>query len=192
MPRHLCLFTDSQEPSGVGEHMLLLAAGLTEGYRLSVVCPPTEAGRALLARAGELGAETLALSACYHEHTALDRLCRWLRDRQVDLAHVHAGIGWEGFGGVAAARAAGVHIIRTEHLPYLLTDPNQQADHARMVQQVDRLICVSAEAAVSYRQAGVPAEKLRVVPNGIRVTLYPPSPRRRAGTVGVAAGARWS
>ncbi|MGI8588283.1 MAG: glycosyltransferase family 4 protein [Chloroflexia bacterium] len=170
MKLHLCLFTDSQEPSGVGEHILTLAGDLAGRYRVSVVCPPTRGGCRLVERVGRLGLETLVLSACYHERDAVRTLARWLRETDVGIFHCHAGVGWEGFGGVEAANAAGVHwIVRTEHLPYLLTHPVQREDHARTVRLVDRLICVSAEAGKSYLRAGVPKQKLRVVRNGIRL-----------------------
>lgn len=38
-------------------------------------------------------------------------------------------------------------MLRTEHLPYLLTDEDQRAEHAAGVAQVDRLICVSQAVA---------------------------------------------
>jgi glycosyltransferase involved in cell wall biosynthesis len=175
----LCLFTDSEEPSGMGEHMLALAAALKGEYHISFVCPPTRAGRSFLERAAQLGVETLPLAAPYDNPGGLKTLRDWLEARHFDLFHCHAGIGWEGFGGVEAARAAGVpKLVRTEHLPYLLTHPVQRADHQRIVGSVDRLICVSQEARASYIKAGVPAAKISVVYNGI--TLQPAKPNRAA------------
>ena len=45
MRTRLCLFTASPEPSGVGEHMLTLAAGLRDHYVVSFVCPAYKGGR---------------------------------------------------------------------------------------------------------------------------------------------------
>ena len=169
MSLHLCLFTDSTDPSGVGEHMLTLAAELQRHYRITFVCPPTLSGRRLLARASDLGLEVLALEAQFHQREALETLRAWVERRRVDIFHVHAGVGWEGFGGADAARAAGVPlVVRTEHLPYLLTHPVQRADYRRTAQVVDRIICVSEEVYNSHLRAEVPAHKLRVVRNGIR------------------------
>jgi glycosyltransferase involved in cell wall biosynthesis len=42
-------------------------------------------------------------------------------------------------------------------------------DHRRTVEQVDRLICVSEASRESYLAAGVPAQKLTVVRNGIHI-----------------------
>lgn len=164
----LCLFTDSAEPSGMGEHIITLAAALKDEYRISFVCPPTSACAGFLARAKKLGLETLALAAPYDDKAALDALCRWLKARDFDIFHCHAGIGWEGFGGVEAARMADVPVVvRTEHLPYLLTHAVQQRDHRRISASVDRIICVSQAARTSYIEAGYSPRHVSLVYNGI-------------------------
>jgi glycosyltransferase involved in cell wall biosynthesis len=172
----LYLFTDSREPSGVGEHILTLAAELAGRYQICISCPPTAASLPLLERAARLGVETCPLA-----EDAIDscpRLTAWLRARCPDIFHCHAGIGWEGHAAIAAARAAGVPaIVRTEHLPYLLTDPGQQAAYAEMVRAVDRLLCVSQAAAATYIAAGVPAARIAWVANGIHAD---PAPLDRA------------
>jgi glycosyltransferase involved in cell wall biosynthesis len=161
----VCLFTDSREPSGLGEHMLTLAIDLQASYDLSFACPATSHGRPLLDRATQMGLPTLALAP---DGQAGPELGRWLRRRRVQVFHGHAGIGWEGHGGIYAAREAGVPVvIRTEHLPYLITKPHERAGHRRLMQRVDRLICVSEHARVTFVKSGVPPEQLRVVRNGI-------------------------
>jgi len=161
----VCLFTDSLEPSGLGEHMLTLAVELQASYDLSFVCPATSHGRPLLDRAARMGLPTLALAP---DGQPGSELGRWLRGRQVQLFHSHAGIGWEGHGGIYAAREAGVPVvIRTEHLPYLITEPRERKDHRRLMPRVDRLICVSKHAHASFVEAGVRPEQLQVVRNGI-------------------------
>lgn len=167
MTPHLCLFTDSLEPSGVGQHMLTLAAQLRDDYRISCVCPPTPAGRRLLGHADALGLDTLALTV-RDDGPEWHRLRDWLGARRVALFHGHAGIGWEGHDGIRAARAAGVpSVVRTEHLPYLITAHDQRADHRLMLRQVDRLICVSEATRASFRAAGIPERQLGTVRNGI-------------------------
>src|ERR671936_376956 len=102
-----------------------------------------------------MGLETLALDLG-RDSGAGEVLCRWLVSREVEVFHCHAGIGWEGHGGVYAAHQAGVRVVvRTEHLPYLLTKPREREEHLRAVWVVDRLICVCEQAAASYREAGV-------------------------------------
>lgn len=171
---NVCLFTDSLEPSGLGEHMLTLAAELLPHYRVLFVCPPTERGEKLLIRAKNMGCSIMALNL-HNETLAYEALGRRLRRLAICVFHCHAGIGWEGQRGVQAARHAGVPtVIRTEHLPYLLTDDQQQREYQKQWPLVDRFICVSAEAYVSHLQAGVPSDKLCVVRNGIRSARVAP------------------
>jgi len=167
-PLTVCLFTDSREPSGLGQHMLTLAAELVPQHRLLFVCPSTARGRQLLEQAESLGCATLALDP-HDEEQSYDALAVTLQRLDVTLFHCHAGIGWEGHRGVQIAHRQGVPaIIRTEHLPYLLTDPRQQAAYRDQLACVDQVICVSAEALSSYVRAGVPRSKLTLIRNGIR------------------------
>src|SRR5437762_1910466 len=163
MKSSLCLFTDSLEPSGLGEMMIALAAELRQDYHIAFVCPPTQAGVGLLRRAEHLGLDTLALEV-RGERAAWTRLVSWLRTQAIKVLHIHAGIGWEGHHAVFAARAALTPVIlRTEHLPNLITDPQEYAAYLRMAQLVDHIICVCAEGRASFVEAGVPAAKLSVV-----------------------------
>lgn len=175
--RAVCLMTDSREPSGVGSHMLTLAAELRGQYELLFACPSGPAGDRLLTHARALGLATFALDGDRRDGDI--RLRDWLRAAGTAIAHVHAGIGWEGHDLVMAARRAGVPaVLRTEHLPQLITDPAQWETYRRMLPAVDRILCVSEGVCASYLRAGVPAAKLRTVRNGLR----PCPPRReRAG-----------
>jgi glycosyltransferase involved in cell wall biosynthesis len=107
-----------------------------------------------------------------------------LGDHAVSLVHAHAGIGWEGRTEVLAARGAGLRVVRTEHLPYLLTDEEQQNAYGELTHSIDRIICVSGAAFESYRAAGVPARKLRLVRNGIKA----PEPGRVAAETRAGLG----
>jgi glycosyltransferase involved in cell wall biosynthesis len=167
MKQVVCLFTDSLEPSGMGIHMLTLATELRKQYHLAFVCPPSPTGLPLLTRARALGCQILAAEV-RGEAAAQARLCDWLQAQAVAVFHCHAGIGWEGHQGIYAAREAGVPVvIRTEHLPDLITDPYERAAYNRMLQAVDRVICVSEEAYASFLAAGVPQRQVRLVRNGI-------------------------
>lgn len=59
--RRICLFTASPEPSGIGEHMLAVAAGLRCRYDVNVGCIPHGEGAQLLGRAEALGVGVLPL-----------------------------------------------------------------------------------------------------------------------------------
>jgi len=174
----ICLFTDSLALPGIGEHMLAIASELIRVYPLLFVCPANPKGDYVLDRAAKLGCKVVSLDM-RDEHAAAALLRRHLRKLEVEIFHAHAGKNWEGHLGIFVAREVGVPVvIRTEHLPYLLSDAAERRAYAKVVQTVDQLICVSKAAYHSYLHAGVPAEKLKVIRNGICV----PAPSRdRAG-----------
>src|SRR4051794_7834393 len=112
MRRRVCLFTASPEPSGVGTHMLALAEGLRVHYEVTLGCSPQGPGQQLLTRAAALGVETLALDGRGRRtDPELERLRGWLQVSQLDVFHVHAGVGWEGHTCIYAACEAGVPVI---------------------------------------------------------------------------------
>ena len=167
MRQRLCLCTDSDEPSGVGEHMLALAAGLAapdfrETWDVTVAVRAGAAAQALRRRGEVVGLriEVLPLSQ--------EAMQAWLADEAFAVLHIHARICWEGHGLATAARQVAVPVvIRSEHLPYLITDPAQAMEHANGLSLVDRVICVSEAAAASHARAGIRREKLAVVRNGV-------------------------
>lgn len=190
MKLSVCLFTDSREPSGVGEHILTLVAELRGRYRLSFVCPPTSAGLGLLERADAAGVETLGLEVRGTAH-AREVLRQWLVERRVDVFHGHAGIGWEGHDAVRVARKADVPVvIRTEHLPDLITSRRQRDRHDKLVPHLDRLVCVSDHARASFLSAGVPADKLCLVRNGVTASRTRPDRRATRARLGLKSTAR--
>jgi glycosyltransferase involved in cell wall biosynthesis len=180
MPERILLATDSLEPSGVGEHILALAQGLRSDFDL-VVAAPQDATGSMLERAERLGLRTKALAGDEEDFIAAERF---------DVVHVHAGIGWEGQRlSAVAGRAPAAIVVRTEHLPYVLTDPVQRAAYLQGIEGVSGLICVSAASATSFIEAGVPVHKISVVRNGIVAA----QPRRGRdivrGELGIAATA---
>ena len=168
-PPRLFLVTESPAPSGLGEHMLTLADGLAGRFEVVVGAP---AASGLLARARARGHPVKAL-----EPDDRHGLERWFAHGRPALVHVHAGIGWEGHASARAAHRAGARVIRTEHLPYLLTDDAQRDDHRAALDDVDRLIAVSDAVAESHRAAGID-NRLSVIANG--VVLRAPARSRAA------------
>lgn len=167
------LATDSVEPSGMGEHMLALAQVLGPGMEIVLALPQEDGVESLARRADCAG---IGVHRFAPERESLEA---WFREAGHDLVHVHAGIGWEGHRLVRDAAAAGLPVIRTEHLPYLLTDPIQIEDHRRMLGGVARLVAVSDAAADSFRDAGLTPAMLATIRNGI-------APRAAVGTRGEA------
>ncbi|HEX8376114.1 MAG TPA: glycosyltransferase, partial [Geminicoccaceae bacterium] len=142
--------------------------------RITLACPPVPAALTVLDAAAALGVETATLDLDGDDAPA--RLTTWLAGRGFDVLHLHAGIAWEDLPAAAAGRAAGVPVvIRTEHLPYLLSHPWYRAEHARMLPHLDRLVCVSAGARATYLAAGAPPSKVAVIRNGVT-----PRPATRA------------
>ncbi len=167
LPR-LYLVTESPAPSGVGEHMLALADGLADRYEIVLGAPR---GTGLLERARSRGLGVKAIDPNDHGDTA-----RWFARTKPSLVHVHAGIGWEGHDSTNAAHAAGARVIRTEHLPYLLTQDDQRDRHRRALGTVDRLIAVSDAVAASHRDAGL-GNRLTTIANGVHPATPPSRPR---------------
>ncbi len=160
---HVCLLTDSVEPSGVGAHMVTLAAELRSRWRVSLALPDHSTSSAFEMRARGLGLDAFRYGA---EAGALEEL---LVRSSVTVLHVHAGVAWEGHDVALAGRRAGVRVVlRSEHLPQLITTNDQLGAHRALVRQLDRLICVSTGVARSYVASGIPAGSITVVLNGTR------------------------
>lgn len=150
--------------------MLALADVLRADYDITLVAPRTAAGARLRRRADALGVKTRGISLRPVERQRED-VRRVIAEGEFDLFHGHAGVAWEGHTGIAAARELEVPaVVRTEHLPYLLTVSQERAAYVRVVESVDALICVSDSTAASYAEAGVPRSRLRVIRNGIPLT----------------------
>lgn len=173
MPERLLLVTDSPEPSGVGVHMVTLARALAgDGMRPETMWPDHAAGRTLAAQV-EAGGGTAHLVP---EAALAEAVAAWCRQGP-SLVHVHAGIGWEGQGLTAAAHAAGAVVLRTEHLPWLLTDPAQIKAYHAALGSVHGVIAVSAAAGAGWQDAINGRAALHVVPNGLSPVVAPDAPR---------------
>ena len=154
----LFLVTESPVPSGLGTHMMTLADGLRDRFEIVVGAP---GGTALISQARAAGFAVKRLDPADEAD-----LTRWFSRARPDVVHVHAGIGWEGHATVRAAKAAGARVIRTEHLPDLLTDPAQREEHRAGQTAVDRVIAVSDAVAESYRRDGF-GNRVVTIANGV-------------------------
>jgi len=158
-PRRIVLATDSLDPSGMGEHMLTLARALDEEWSVTVAAYADTEGD-LLSRAARSG---LAIKAI----DDIETFGYWLHATGTSLLHVHAGIGWEGHQIATAGLDANIAVIRTEHLPYLLTDKDQQQNYARQCASLSHRIAVSQAALDSFEDNSVDPEHISLVRNGI-------------------------
>jgi glycosyltransferase involved in cell wall biosynthesis len=163
-------FTDSLDPSGVGQHIYLLAREQRAlGYRPALVCPGGPASRALVERCLEVGIPVYRLRV-RDDKDADDyrRLIDVLQLGAFDLFHNHCGITWEGCWGTFAAAEAGVPVVSTEHLPYFMPDPTGRDLKLRATRRVAATVAVSHGVARTLLEAEiVDPERLHVVWNGI-------------------------
>ena len=168
------LATDSLDPSGVGHHMLTLARHLSPGFAPHLAFMRSPLARGFVARARMMGLRA--------DTVAVDGWADWLASQTGPLLHVHAGIGWEGLEVVKAGRRAGMTVMRTEHLPWLIDNPVERHAYAAMLRDVAQLITVSAGAAGGWQGAIADMPKsppLTAVPNGIAL----PRPQKSATRV---------
>ena len=156
----IVLATDSAVPSGVGAHMLTLATTLSSTHDIALVFPSNNCAARFIHRGIEAGFEIVPLD---------DALTGWLKARRPAILHVHAGIGWEGHELVEAGWNAGIPIVRTEHLPYLLTDTKQKSRHRLAANLAETLVVVSDAAAESYRAEGF--ARIVTIQNGIEAPV---------------------
>ena len=182
LPRRLrlCLATASENPSGVGHHLLTLAQAFAADHDVTVAAPLASG---LLGPAAGLGCAVKAIDA---DDAA--GVGRWFGRAHFDLVHLHAGIGWEGHGLGLAARDGGGPVLRTEHLPYLLTCDDQQAEHRAALDAVDRLLCVSEAVTRSHVEAGIAPARIATVLNGADARPVRGDPARLRAAMGLADG----
>jgi hypothetical protein len=167
--RHVCLLTESHEPSGMWSHMTTLAAELRRRWRVSLVVREKSIDEAPARQAHWLELDVLTYE------NEVSELEGWFRRSSVAVLHVHAGVAWEGHHAVLVGRRAGVQVVvRTEHLPQLITTNDQRGAHHALVRQLDRLICVSDGVARSFVASGTSREAITVVRNGTRALKAPP------------------
>ncbi len=145
----------------MGEHMLALIKAFTSESETVIALPDSEGSAGLAARAAAAGLRVKRFDA------SSDEFALWLKHWGPDILHVHAGIGWEGHQLARAGRDAEVPVIRTEHLPHLLTDPAQITEHQDGLDLVSRLIAVSDGAAETFRQMGIAPNLLCAIQNGV-------------------------
>ncbi|MCW2817454.1 MAG: glycosyl transferase group 1 [Marmoricola sp.] len=179
------LYTPSADPSGMGRHMLDLAAELAPHHSVSLMGWSTEAGDRLLASGAASGATPVPLP--HPRDPSFGSVIRdFLRQHPTDVFHVHVGTGRENFDGARAARAAGVPaVVQTQHLPWMLRSRAKRSPFFRGLHEVDHLIGVSRALTRTYERIGVPAERLSTVPNGVGPREHGPGRLAARRTLGL-------
>ncbi len=164
----VCLYTPSRDASGMGAHMIDLAAALAPEHDVSVMAWATPAGRLLLERAEAVGARPVSLP--HPRSPAFSSvITAHLARHPTDVFHVHVGTGREDFDGARTARAAGVPaVVQTLHYPWLMGSTKHRIPFFHALEPVDRVLTVSLAQRRTYERIGVPRELMSTVANGIR------------------------
>jgi glycosyltransferase involved in cell wall biosynthesis len=171
----LALFTDSLEPSGVGEVIALLSCRLPrDRYRQILICPEASPVNSLVERCAGVAAVYRLTVRDGGPESQFARLVTLLQREQVQLFHNHIGVTWEGDWGTLAARTAGVPaLVATEHLPCVLERPGQRSFKRRINRLADRVIGVSESVRRSLVAAGICANEQTVtIRNGIELSRF--------------------
>lgn len=111
-------------------------------------------------------------TTCLNHRHALDvrivpRLARFLRERHVDILHLH--LPYTGVIGRLAAQLAGVpHVVYTEHNVQGCYHPISRAANQATMRLCDLTIAVSEEVRVSLLRSPLARGiRVRVIPNGV-------------------------
>jgi glycosyltransferase involved in cell wall biosynthesis len=153
---------------GGQQALLTLARGLRErGHAQTIATPPaSELGR----RAQQQGFEVAALS--WADLRA--------RAKRVDLMHTHTGraqnMAW--FAALGTARPP-VKRVATRHVAFV---PRHPLVHLlKYAWTCDGVIAVSKAVERALLSAGVPAERIEVIPTGVEIPASLPDSTQRAG-----------
>jgi glycosyltransferase involved in cell wall biosynthesis len=174
-PVTIALFTDSLEPSGVGEVLSLLSRALpSDRYRQILICPEAPQVNPLVERCtGAAVVHRLTVRDDGHE-SQFAELVALLQREGVQLFHNHVGATWEGDWGTLAARMAGVPIVvTTEHLPCVLLRPGERSFKRCINRLADRVIAVSESVRRTLVQAAIATREQTVtIRNGIELSRF--------------------
>jgi glycosyltransferase involved in cell wall biosynthesis len=176
--------------SGAEKQMVLLAAGLPRGrFRVEA---------AALTRLGPLAADleaagvpvTLIGKRHKADPIALVRLARFLKDRKFDVVQTWI-FAANVYGRLAARRARVPVVVTAEMAVDLWKGRAQLAIDRKLAAWTDRVVGNSRAVAEFYRtEAGIPAEKLAVIPSGIGDDEPPAvDPRAVRAELGIAPDA---
>jgi glycosyltransferase involved in cell wall biosynthesis len=95
------------------------------------------------------------------------RLAHLARERGVEIIHAHLARDYP-VAALAARRARGARLVVTRHVPFRMSGL-----HRLVLANVARVICVSEGVARGLLESRVfPAERIRVVPNGVEFARY--------------------
>jgi glycosyltransferase involved in cell wall biosynthesis len=174
-PPHIALLTTTLDVSGAERVLALLADGLAEaGYRVSVIGLQRRSG-ALAAAIGDrrVTVDDLGLSNPFGL-LGLPGFHRWLAREHVTV--VYSFLFHAHLVGRLAARVAGVPLVLTSQQVAGWGGPFRRFLERRTARWSDEFIAVSASVRDDLiSRLRVPAERVHVIPNAIRVADFTPA-----------------
>lgn len=153
---------------GGGErHFVDLCNALTaRGHEVHVALAPMSPLPAELKLAPTAQLITLPLRNAFDLRSA-QKLARFVREQRIEIVHAHVARDYP-LAAFAVRRAPAAQLIITRHVPFALSRLHKFA-----LANVARVIAVSGPVAEGIRARKIfPADKIRVVPNGIDLAPY--------------------
>lgn len=185
------------EPGGAEKALVELALGLRQrGYtiRFFVLSKPPPAGKEMLLSrltSHEIEVEFLGLTGIASAGAALSRLSAALRTFQPEvlqafLFHANIAAGWAGSRAGVPVVIAGVRVVDRRRSAWWRSWLEWLMRDAFACQ-----VCVSQAVARDLEQRlGIPADRVRVIPNGVDVARFALAEPIDLAALGVAAGQR--
>ena len=171
MTRLVAHVSDSQLFGGTEQTILHLLDGLDRNRWRCVLLHAADAESRLVAAARAAGVEhhVSRPPAGLRELTLMPRLVRQIRALRPDVLHAHLSSPYAcRFTLIAAALARVPAVVATAQLFMDMPSERAAKRHRIVVSAVNRYIAVSREVASKLRDVlGVPAEKIRIVHNGV-------------------------
>ncbi|MEM7084284.1 MAG: glycosyltransferase family 4 protein [Pseudomonadota bacterium] len=152
---------------GGARQVLYLAEGLKlRGIDCAVVCP---AGSEIAARLPHMGIPVFPIPMGGDlDFAVIGRLRKLIADFEPDIIHLHSRRGADWFGSIAARRFPDIPVIVSRRV--------DNAESALVVKYkyrlFDRVVAISSAIRDVLADAGVPAQKLRVVHSAVRTATW--------------------
>lgn len=168
MKKVLHVLTDTNM-GGAGRYLFnLLANWDYDRYEVVVACPKAgELERQLKAK----GIRVFALSGGENslEFKHVGELMRIISEEKVDIVHTHASLA-----GRIAGKLSGCHIVMTRHgLKKVKKDIVHRVGTAIMTRALtDNIIAISRAVKINLMEAGVPADMIKIIYNGLDLDKF--------------------
>jgi glycosyltransferase involved in cell wall biosynthesis len=172
--RALHFHTNEDLGGGERQVLALLTRSASHGVEAELLTTPRGALAGEAAAAG-VPVHRVARRFSY-DPLATRRVVKILRERAIDVLHVHDGFAAS--LGVFAANAAGVPVLVHRRIASPLRD-NWLTRRKYSPKRVARFLAVSETVAGALRAFGLPAEKIRIVPSGVDIAALRRLPKGR-------------